>query len=76
MKMLFASALGALAFAGVAHAESDNGVETAYPPVAIGYEALASELLEVTIGRMRLGAWRERRFGSGVVLFHKFWLLG
>ena len=60
MKLLFASALGALAFAGVAHAESDNGVETAYPPVAIGYEALASgdneraitDMLEGSVSRL------------------------
>ncbi len=42
MKLLFVSALVAAAFAGVAHAESAAGVETAYPPVAIGYKALAA----------------------------------
>lgn len=42
MKLLFASALIAISCAGVAHAESASGVETAYPPTAIGYEALAS----------------------------------
>ncbi len=42
MKLLFASALIAIGFAGMAHAESADGVETAYPAIAIGYEALAS----------------------------------
>lgn len=42
MKLLFASALVAVAFAGAAHAESADGVETAYPPEAIGYKALAA----------------------------------
>jgi Flp pilus assembly protein TadD len=42
MKLLFASVLTVASFAGVAHAEPLNGVETAYPAAAIGYEALAS----------------------------------
>lgn len=56
MKMLFASALAAFAFAGVAHAESDNGVETAYPPVAIGYDALVSGNNERAITDMLKGS--------------------
>lgn len=59
MKIIFASALVAVAFAGAAHADSTNVVETAYPPVAIGYEALSSgdnaraikDMLEGSISR-------------------------
>lgn len=40
MKSLFASALIVTAFCGVAHAETMVVRETAYPKVAIGYDAL------------------------------------
>lgn len=42
MKLLFASALVAITLTGAAHAETATGVQTAYPPIAIGYEALSS----------------------------------
>lgn len=42
MKLLYASALLIVCFGGAAHAQSQDGVETAYPATAIGYEALAA----------------------------------
>jgi Flp pilus assembly protein TadD len=59
MKLLFNSALIALSLAGVAHAESAGGVQTAYPPKAIGFEALTvgdneravKDMLEGSISR-------------------------
>jgi Flp pilus assembly protein TadD len=56
MKLLFASALIAFGFAGVTHAESAKGVETAYPETAIGYKALASGNNERAISDMLDGS--------------------
>lgn len=42
MKLLFTSVLMVTCLSGTAHAESLNGVETAYPATAIGYEALSA----------------------------------
>ena len=42
MKLLFVSALVVMGLTGAVHAESATGVPTAYPPVAIGYDALSA----------------------------------
>lgn len=56
MKSLFASVLILTGFASAAHAESPNGVETAYPAAAIGYEALAQGNNEQAIQDMLDGS--------------------
>jgi len=56
MKSLFASVLILTGFASAAHAEAPNGVETAYPAAAIGYEALAQGNNEQAIQDMLDGS--------------------
>lgn len=56
MKSLFASVLILTGFASAVHAESPNGVETAYPAAAIGYEALTQGNNEQAIKDMLDGS--------------------